>query len=26
VEGLTMHESIRKRINDYLEDKPPVFQ
>jgi ADP-ribose pyrophosphatase YjhB (NUDIX family) len=25
VAGLTMHESIRKRINDYLETKPPVL-
>jgi ADP-ribose pyrophosphatase YjhB (NUDIX family) len=23
---LQMHESIRKRIRDYLDDKPPVFR
>jgi ADP-ribose pyrophosphatase YjhB (NUDIX family) len=26
VPGLTMHESIRKRIDDYLRNEPPVFR
>jgi hypothetical protein len=26
VAGLTMHESIRKRINDYLDSGPPVLR
>lgn len=26
VQSLTMHESIRKRIEDYLKDRPPVLR
>lgn len=26
VSGLTMHQSIRKRIEDYLKDRPPVLR